>query len=184
VTNGYGFVIESLVAILLLATIVYCMILNRRLKRLRADERMLKATIGELITATEIAERAVSGLKATAHECDQTLGERLRGAERCSEELGRRLKAADFLVKRLTRILAASEPGFSATELELALAELPTQAVADPQSPFDVIPVAANAPVSAATPAARSAMPDPRNVAAAAQAFAERARTRLNSLAA
>ena len=50
--------IESLVAILLLVTIGYCVILNARLKRLKADEQALKATISELITATEIAERA------------------------------------------------------------------------------------------------------------------------------
>jgi hypothetical protein len=37
--------IESMVAVLLLFTIWYCMILNRRLKALKADEHSLKATI-------------------------------------------------------------------------------------------------------------------------------------------
>ena len=62
----FGLMIESLVALLLLLTIGYCVILNSRLKRLKADEHALKATISELITATEIAGRAVAGLKATA----------------------------------------------------------------------------------------------------------------------
>ena len=79
---GFGIIIESLVAILLLLTIAYCVVLNNRLKRLKADEQALKATIAELITATEIAERAVAGLKTTALECDRTLGERLRIADR------------------------------------------------------------------------------------------------------
>ena len=34
--------IESLVAVLLLLTIVYCVVLNSRLKRLKADEQALK----------------------------------------------------------------------------------------------------------------------------------------------
>jgi hypothetical protein len=146
VTYGFGFMIESLVAILLLLTITYCVILNNRLKRLKADEQSLKATIAELITATEIAERAVAGLKTTAHECDSTLGERLRNADRCCAELSQQIKAGDLLMKRLSRIVAAARPGEGPSE-----------------------PVAA---------------PDPKAVAAAAQAFAERARTRLGSLAA
>ena len=55
--------IEGLVAILLMLTVGYCMLLNRRLKLLKADEQSLRATISELVTATEIAERAVAGLK-------------------------------------------------------------------------------------------------------------------------
>jgi hypothetical protein len=40
-------VIEGLVAVLLVITIGYCMLLNKRLQRLKADEKSLKATIGE-----------------------------------------------------------------------------------------------------------------------------------------
>ena len=142
-TYGFGFMIESLVAILLLLTIGYCVVLNNRLKRLKADEQALKATIAELITATEIAERAVAGLKTTAQECDQTLGERLRAADRCRTDLSAQVKAGEVLLARLSRILAAGRGG---------------------EEP---------APLS-----------DPRALAAAAQAFAERARTRVGALAA
>ena len=44
-SNGIGLIIESLVALLLLLTISYCILLNRRLKTLKADEQALKATI-------------------------------------------------------------------------------------------------------------------------------------------
>ena len=63
---SFGLVIEILVAMLLMLTIGYCYTLNRRLERLRADEQSLKGTIAELITATEIAERAVNELKHAA----------------------------------------------------------------------------------------------------------------------
>src|SRR5919202_4918188 len=96
--NGLGLMIESLVAILLLLTIGYSILLNKRLKRLRADEMALKATISELITATEIAERAIAGLKVTVRECDHGLGERLRSAERFSAEIGRQLDAGEEIL--------------------------------------------------------------------------------------
>jgi hypothetical protein len=156
VTYSFGFMIESLVAILLMLTIAYCVILNNRLKRLKADEQSLKATIAELITATEIAERAVAGLKTTAHECDSTLGERLRNADRCCAELSEQIKAGDVLMKRLSRIVAAARPGEGAPEPAAA--------------PDAKVPVAV--------------APDPKALAAAAQAFAERARARLDALAA
>jgi uncharacterized protein DUF6468 len=103
VSYGFGLMIESLVALLLMLTIGYCVILNRRLKRLKADEHALKATIAELITATEIAGRAVAGLKATAEECDGTLGERMRAAERLSAGMERQLKAGEMLLGELLR---------------------------------------------------------------------------------
>jgi hypothetical protein len=103
VTLSFGLMIESLVAFLLLLTIGYCVILNHRLKRLKADEQALKATISELITATEIAGRAVAGLKATAQECDGTLGERMRAAERLAAGMERQLKAGELLLSELIR---------------------------------------------------------------------------------
>jgi hypothetical protein len=103
VSYGFGLMIESLVALLLMLTIGYCMILNSRLKRLKADEHALKATIAELITATEIAGRAVAGLKATAEDCDGTLGERMRAAERLSAGMERQLKAGEMLLGELLR---------------------------------------------------------------------------------
>jgi hypothetical protein len=93
-----GMIIEMLVAILLVLTIGYCMLLNRRLKLLRADEDALRITIAELITATEIAERAIGGLKVTAHECEAGLGERLSRAERLCVELDRKLAAGRHLL--------------------------------------------------------------------------------------
>ena len=76
-SHSLGIAIESLVAVLLMLTIGYCALLNARLKRLKADEHSLKATIGELITATEIAERAIGGLKHTVRDVNVNLGEQL-----------------------------------------------------------------------------------------------------------
>ena len=98
-SHSFGMVIESLVAVLLLLTIGYCMVLNKRLLRLKADEQSLKATIGELITATEIAERAIGGLKHTVRDVNENLGSQLNSATDMSQAAdktarGRRRRAA------------------------------------------------------------------------------------------
>ncbi len=99
-----GLMIELLVAFLLVLTIGYCVTLNRRLKRLRNDEEALRATIAELITATEIAERAILGLKATAGDCDKNLAHRLMEAERLSSELQYYVNQGEGVVGRLVQI--------------------------------------------------------------------------------
>ena len=105
--NGFGVIVEMLVAILLALTIIYCISLNRRLKVLKADEQSLRATISELVTATEIAERAIAGLKLTVQECEVGLGERLRSADRFTADLDRSVAAGQDLLERLTRIVVA-----------------------------------------------------------------------------
>jgi hypothetical protein len=106
----FGVAIESLVAILLLLTIGYCMLLNKRLKRLKADEHSLKATIAELITATEIAERAIGGLKHTVRDVNENLGDQLASAAQMSQQLKHHLAEGDNVIRRLSRIAIAARP--------------------------------------------------------------------------
>jgi predicted RNase H-like nuclease (RuvC/YqgF family) len=159
VSYGFGLIIEALVAILLMVTIGYCMILNNRLKRLKADERALKATIAELITATEMAERAVAGLRITARECESTLGERMMAAEQCCAELHRQVKAGDVVIERLARVVVASRK-------------------------LDDVQLVAAPPAAPKAATAASASADPKAVAAAARSLADRLRERMGALAA
>jgi hypothetical protein len=105
-----GIVIESLVAILLMVTIGYCMLLNKRLKRLKADEHSLKATIAELITATEIAERAIGGLKHTVRDVNENLGAQLTAATEMAAQLKLQLAEGDGVIRRLSKIAIAARP--------------------------------------------------------------------------
>src|SRR6478736_3217877 len=109
-SHSLGIAIESLVAILLMLTIGYCMLLNTRLKRLKADEHSLKATIAELITATEIAERAIGGLKHTVRDVNENLGSQLASAAQLSEHLKKQLAEGDNVVRRLSKIAIAARP--------------------------------------------------------------------------
>jgi hypothetical protein len=110
VSHTVGLIVEMLVAALLMLTIGYCMLLNKRLKRLKADEQSLKATIAELITATEIAERAIGGLKVTVRDCDQTLGGQLAMAGELADRLKTQTLAGEEVLHRLSRIALAARP--------------------------------------------------------------------------
>jgi hypothetical protein len=109
-SHSFGIVIESLVAALLMLTIGYCMLLNKRLKLLKADEHSLKATIGELITATEIAERAIGSLKLTVRDVNEHLGNKIAAATDMSELLKKQLVESDNVLRRLTKIAVAARP--------------------------------------------------------------------------
>jgi len=146
-SHSLGIAIESLVALLLMLTIGYCMLLNARLKRLKADESSLKATIGELITATEIAERAIGGLKLTVRDVNENLNAQLTAAGAISIQLKKQLAEGDMVVRRLSKIASAARPPAAATDAPAA-------------------PVVPSANLSSA-----------RAIAEAAQAFSERRRS-------
>ena len=139
----YGFLVETMVSVLLLLTILYCVRLNKQLRLLKADENSLRATISELVTATEIADRAIAGLKAMMQQGEQTLSQKLERGEVLAAELDLHVSAGNQLLARLVRIAGVTRP------------------VGEPP-----------------------AVQDAKAVAAAAQAFADRARTRLSDQAA
>src|SRR6187431_1651064 len=131
-SHSLGIVIEGLVAVLLVLTIGYCMLLNSRLKRLKADEQSLKATIGELITVTEIAERAIGGLKHTVRDVNENLGSQLSAAMQMSAHLKHQLAEGDAVIRRVSRIASAArspsepeapQPAPMATALAQAFSE-------------------------------------------------------------
>ena len=155
-SHSLGIAIESLVAMLLVLTIGYCMLLNTRLKRLKADEHSLKATIAELITATEIAERAIGGLKHTVRDVNENLSSQLTAAGQMSLQLKKQLAEGDNVVRRLSRIASAARPSSEAGPAAVPQTTAPQAAVAQ-----------------AAVPQLSSA----KAIAQAAQAFSERRRS-------
>jgi len=153
-SHSFGLVIESLVAVLLLTTIGYCMLLNRRLKRLRADEQSMRAMIAELITATEIAERAIGGLKVTVRECDENLGAQLTAGTALSAKLAKQVAAGETILNRLTQIALAARPGMAETPVAIEAVE----------------------PVAPVQNVAAQNLSNAKALLAAAQAFSERRR--------
>ena len=160
----FGLTIESLVAVLLLVTILYCARLNSRLKLLKADERAMKTTITELVMATESAERAIGGLHATVREASQTLATQLRDAEIFNLAITENLAAGEDVLNRLRKIAHAGRI-LARGETQIEPEPMPAPLRFEPQT----------------EPAASS---DTSAMVAAAQAFAERARNRIRGIAA
>jgi len=152
-----GLMIEGLVSALLLLTILYCARLNKQIGQLKADEKLMKASIVELVVATEKAERAIGGLKLTAREAEDTLGARLREAEAYCTSMAGHLKAGEDVLNRLRKLAYANN----------LLAGQTSAAQPDATARRD-------------EPRAQ----DPKAVVAAAQALAERAMARVNGRAA
>ena len=150
-------VADCLVAILLTATIATSVRLSRRINKLKADEAALRTTIGELVMASETAERAISGLRTTLAECDRTLAERLRTAERYAADLATQVEAGSAVMSRIAQIVESSR---------------------------QVTPVRPEPPKAANEPARGPNMERLSAAAAAAQALSERAARRLGGAAA
>lgn len=98
---------DALVAVLLLATIVTSLRLSQRMARLKSNETHMRQTIAELLVATDSAERAIAGLRATVSECDRTLGDRLRNAELTTAQLEEHIQAGEAVMSRVGRIADA-----------------------------------------------------------------------------
>jgi phosphoglycerate-specific signal transduction histidine kinase len=144
-------VADALVAVLLAATIVSSVALSRRITRLKNDEAAMRRTVAELMQATETAERAIAGLRTTLGDCDRTLAERLRVAERYAADLAAQVQAGETVMERIGRIVQSSRQIAQAAEAAPALPAPPVPA------PMDRLAQAAAAAQAIAERAARRA---------------------------
>lgn len=102
--------LEALVAALLVATIVYAAILNRKLGRLRADRAELEAQIARFVECTQRAEASIKHLKAVADEAGRSLQQPIDRAMAVRDELVFMIERGDTLSEKLSgRISAARE---------------------------------------------------------------------------
>lgn len=81
------FYMETGLELLLALTLVYCVILERRLAAVRKGQEGLKQTIGELNMAIAGAGASLRALKSAAGEAAHTLDERLKRARLHIDEL-------------------------------------------------------------------------------------------------
>jgi chromosome segregation ATPase len=150
-------VIEGTVVILLGVTVTYCIILDRRLQRLRADETSIRQTAVDLGLAADRAERAIEGLKASLTEREAALGDRLKAAEATSQGLAESIRAGDEVLARIGQAVASARMMIDEIEAQLEPLAQP-EPQPQPSAPVQLRPAA--------------------ETLAAAEAFAERFRRR------
>lgn len=155
---------DVLVAVLLVATIASAASLSRRITRLKGDESAMRQTIGDLMIATETAERAITALRSTLSDCDRTLAERLRTAERYATDLADGVEAGETVLARIAQIVASTRGAGAPADPAPASQSLSVTVPAEPRV------VSAGERLGAA--------------AAAARALTERALSRLEGRAA
>lgn len=81
------FYVEAALTLLLAVTLVYCIVLERRLSAVRKGQDGLKQTVRELNGAIAAAGASLRALKVTAGEAAANLDEKLRRARLHIDEL-------------------------------------------------------------------------------------------------
>lgn len=152
-------IVEIVVAVLLLVTLAICLVLNRRLGNLRANQDEMRRLIGEFDKALGKARQGMNELKAASAAADSAHEERMKQAKTLRDELGFMIETADRLADRLAGEAAASrasrQPAAAAPE------HLAERAAEPPKAP--VTPFAARKP--AAEPRTRDLKFEPRSEA-------------------
>lgn len=116
---------DALVAVLLVATILTSVKLSRRITGMKADESAMRRTIGDLVTASAAAERAIAGLRAALDECDRGLTERLESAERSALQLDAHVTAGEGVIARIGAIVTQAGRPTPRREAEPVVAVVP-----------------------------------------------------------
>jgi ABC-type transporter Mla subunit MlaD len=100
--------LELLLSVLLAATLVYCIVLERRLASVRKGQDGLKKMIGELNGAIAGAGASLRALKSAAADAAETLDDRLKRARALSDELSLITNSGERIAQRFDRAVPAA----------------------------------------------------------------------------
>jgi hypothetical protein len=100
-TMNISLIVELGLSALLLATIVYCAILERRLSALRKGQDGLKDTIAKLNEAIVAAGSSMRMLKSTAAGAAEALDERIARGRGLADELSILTASGDRIAERM-----------------------------------------------------------------------------------
>jgi hypothetical protein len=93
--------LDGLVAILLVVTVGYCLMLNRRLTGLRANQAEMRKLLSDFTEATKQAEISVSHLKTASDRISGSLDDRMTEARALADELASITQSGGRLAERI-----------------------------------------------------------------------------------
>ena len=102
--------LELTLTVLLAATLVYCIVLERRLAAVRKGQEGLKTMIGELDAAISGAGASLRALKSAAAQAAETLDDRLRRGRALADELSLMTSSGERIAERFDRVTKPSAP--------------------------------------------------------------------------
>jgi hypothetical protein len=98
-----GLAVELILCGLLAVTLIYCVLLERRLAAVRKGQDGLTSTIGELNTAITNAGTSLRALKAAASDASEALDDRLARARVTIDELSLLTASGERIAERFDR---------------------------------------------------------------------------------
>ncbi len=97
----FGMILEGVVAILLIVTVGYCFILDRRLQALRSGREELQSVVENLNAAIGQAQTTILDLKSHAGDSARLLEERIARAQNLADELSLMVQSGNSIAERL-----------------------------------------------------------------------------------
>jgi hypothetical protein len=97
------FLLETGLCILLVATLAYCALLERRLAAVRRGQQDLKVTIGDLNASIEAAGASLRALQAAAGSVGEALDRKVAGARAAIDELSLVTASGERIAQRMER---------------------------------------------------------------------------------
>jgi Domain of unknown function (DUF6468) len=122
----YGLVFDAVICVLLITTIGYAVVLNRKLNLLRAARGEMEKLFADFASATGQAEGSLEALKQRSGDAGETLARNVNDACRLADEMAFLVKKGNEIADRLEVAVAASR------KVNQPAAELRREA---PQSP-------------------------------------------------
>lgn len=131
--------LDIVVAALLVATIVYCIMLNRRLSALRQNESELRTVLASFSDAAARAEIGLADLKKAGGEIGEMLRQQVTEARAIYDDLSFVTERADRLVAKIgaAKPAAPAATPYAAAPKREASAREP-KAAARPAAPKDL----------------------------------------------
>jgi hypothetical protein len=111
-----GMVLDVVVILLLVPTIIYAVILNRRLMALRRSREELSKVVNSFNEATMRAEAGIPKLKKATTEANHTLKDRVEKAQTLRDDLAFMIERAEELASRLEGAVRAARNEGAATQ--------------------------------------------------------------------
>lgn len=100
-----GIIVDGALGLLLVAVIVTCLIVYRRLKALQNGQDEMKKVVSDLNMAVNQAQKSVLGMKQTAVEVEAQLQTQIKKAKLLSDELIVITEAGNNLADRIEKKL-------------------------------------------------------------------------------
>lgn len=98
---------DAIVALLLIATIGYSIVLNRRLGAVRADREKFEVLVRNLNAASQRAEAAVTNLRVTADDLSRRLEKKVEEARALTDDLTYMIERGDNIANKLANQIRA-----------------------------------------------------------------------------